>query len=134
MKRATLFILVLLVAGWGMVFSGVRLGQFRVDSENNDLIVSWQAEFEDGIKHYSVRRLTRLDHDFVEIAKVSAQGANRLYVYRDDDIYKSAAETVEYSLIAVGTDGVETNLGRRQIAYTPTAVRRTWGSIKAMFQ
>ena len=134
MKRSILFILILLVAGWGMFFSSVRLGQFRIDAENSDLIVSWQTEVEDGIKEYSVRRLTRLNQDFVEIARVPAQGANKLYVYRDDDIYKTAAETVEYALIAIDADGVETNLGRRQIAYTPTAVRRTWGSIKAMFQ
>jgi hypothetical protein len=125
--------LLVALAGWSM-FSSVRLSMFTVDAENSDLIVVWQAQVEEDVQHYTVKRLTRLDHDFVEIARVTALGANKPYVYRDDEIYKTAAETVEYELVAVGSDGSEISLGRRQVAYTPTAVRRTWGSIKAMFQ
>jgi hypothetical protein len=134
-KRSILIALVLAVGGWGVLSSSVRLSLFAVDAENSDLIVKWQANVEEEIAHYVIKRLTRLDHDFVEIATIPAQGANKLYVFRDDKIYKTAAETVEYELVAVSADGrIEISLGRRQTAYTPTAVRRTWGSIKAMFQ
>ncbi|MEX0747698.1 MAG: hypothetical protein WD275_06835 [Rhodothermales bacterium] len=134
-RGSILIALVVAVAGWGMLFSSVRLSMFTVDAENSDLIIKWQANVEEEVAHYQVKRLTRLDNDFVEIAKIPAQGANKLYVFRDDKIYKTAAETVEYELVAVSADGrTEISLGRRQTAYTPTAVRRTWGSIKAMFQ
>ncbi|MEX1055078.1 MAG: hypothetical protein WED81_03550 [Rhodothermales bacterium] len=134
-RGSILIALVVAVAGWGMLFSSVRLSMFTVDAENSDLIIKWQANVEEEVAQYQVKRLTRLDNDFVEIAKIPAQGANKLYVFRDDKIYKTAAETVEYELVAVSADGrTEISLGRRQTAYTPTAVRRTWGIIKAMFQ
>ena len=133
-RGSILIALVVAVAGWGMLSSSVRLSMFVVDSENSDLLVKWQANVEEDVAHYLIKRLTRLDNDFVEIEKMPAQGVNKLYVYRDDKIYKTAAETVEYALFAVDPDGGELSLGTRQTAYTPTAVRRTWGSIKAMFQ
>ena len=123
-------------AGWGMLsFRAVLHENMQISAENSDLVVTWRASVEEDLSHYILKRRTRLDYVPLEIAQIRAHGPNKLYTYRDSGIYKTAEETVEYELVAVASDGrTELSVAKLQTAYTPTAVRRTWGSIKAMFQ
>ncbi|MDX1546474.1 MAG: hypothetical protein R3247_05780, partial [Rhodothermales bacterium] len=56
------------------------------------------------------------------------------YRFVDDQVYKSAAEELDYRLDAVFSNGLRQQVASKKLNYTPTAIRRTWGSIKAMFQ
>ena len=134
MKRSTVILLALAVAGWMFVSNDVRLDSYNYTIENNQPVVRWVALEETNLKHYEVHRKTRFNDRFEKIAEVSAKGPGKPYAYRDEQVYKYAAETVEYELFSVSTSGVHKSHGVLSVNYTPTAVRRTWGSIKAMFQ
>jgi hypothetical protein len=56
------------------------------------------------------------------------------YSFRDDQVYKSAADQLDYRLEVVYENGLREVLVTKSLNYTTTAIRRTWGSIKAMFQ
>jgi hypothetical protein len=141
MKRTVfLMALAVLLCGAGLWRYGVQLtpGSFKVDNENNDLIISWQADREEGLQGYDIQRKTAFSSGFRSVLEgqglISAHGTGKPYRYRDSQIYKTGSEQVEYTLEAVYQDGVRERLQTRSVNYTPTAIRRTWGSIKAMFQ
>lgn len=137
MKRSsfTLLLLVPLVAGW-VLWGDAQVTLFEIQREGNDLVVIWQAELEDGVRQYELNRLTPYsDGGFVMIKSVPAHGVGKQYRYRDNQVYKNAADQVAYRLDVVFQDGSRTvGVKLESVNYTPTAVRRTWGSIKAMFQ
>lgn len=135
MRRLPLYILlVLLLAGAGTMAYEVRLNYFKVERENNDFVLTWQAEKEEDVRHYELHRKTSFAADFALVQRLTAHGAQKEYRFVDDQVYKSAAEELDYRLDAVFSNGLRQQVASKKLNYTPTAIRRTWGSIKAMFQ
>lgn len=137
MKRLALHAcLLMLLAGAGMASSGVRLSFFKAEKQESDIVISWQSAEEAGLAWYALERRSALSRDeWVFVAdRVTPRGAAKPYTYRDGAVYKSATEQVDYRLWAVYADGTRQEFGPIHVNYTPTSVRRTWGSIKAMFQ
>ena len=129
-------LLVLFLTAFTLEQSGtVQISYFRITEEGNDILVSWQAREESDVKEYELYRMTRLtNNQFVKIQSIPPHGIDKAYLYRDDQVFKSTSELVDYRLEVVYLDGVREQLARDQVNYTSTAIRRTWGSIKAMFQ
>jgi hypothetical protein len=125
---------ILLAAPFWLAASTIVLSRFEARTEGSDVIVSWQASVETGVRTYVLERKTRYDVQFVELTRLQAKGANQLHEFRDTRIYKAVGELVEYRLRVVYDDQSFVLVDPISVDYTPTAVRRTWGSIKAMFQ
>lgn len=136
MKRAGSLIAVLLLTTGATVFmAGARLSFFSMNPAENGFVISWRAEVEDGVAAYELFRKTpNTVGQAVLVTHVNARGHNVLYSYTDNAVYKAASEQVTYTLEAVLSDGSRQMLRQESRNYTSTAVRRTWGSIKAMFQ
>lgn len=134
MKRISILIaLVLMLTAANM--ASVKLSYFEVNREQNNFVVTWLAELEEDVRSYELYRKTAYVQDFARIAEINQpHGAGKEYIYKDDQVYKVGSELVDYRLEVVFTDGSRQTLAQRNVNYTPTAVRRTWGSIKAMFQ
>lgn len=131
--RVSLFFLaaVFLVAS---SFLSVRLRYFNTEYDKGVITVTWEAEVEADVGTYELYRKSGQADDFSKIADISVHGVNTPYRVRDDKIYKSPAATVDYRLEAVLTNGLRQRIAERKVNYTPTAIPRSWGSIKAMFQ
>ena len=136
MKRHILtFTAFLLLTAFTVSSGTVQISYFRITEEGNNLVIGWQAREESDVKEYELYRMTRLtNNQFVKVQSIPPHGPNKAYIYRDDQVFKSSSELVDYRLEVVYTDGVREQLARDQVNYTSTAIRRTWGSIKAMFQ
>ena len=127
-----LSLFVLTAAGWG---NGVKLAFFEITPEGRNLAVKWQMEEELDIREYALTRKTPYSNEqFVEVQLFQPHGPGVPYEYLDDQVYKSASDLVDYRLEAVYTSGLREVVVTKSVNYTSTAVRRTWGSIKAMFQ
>ena len=113
-----------------------RLSFFQIQEDRQDFIVTWQAEVEQQVRAYELMRRTQFTNgQFVQVKQALAHGINKPYTLRDDQVYKnSSAEQVDYQLEVIYENGVRQILATRSVNYTPTTARRTWGSIKAMFQ
>ena len=100
--------------------------------------LEWRVNNDVQAESYIVKRKMVRDTDFVEIAKMNSNklDGNSRYSYSDRHIFKSTAESepITYMLYYVDSNGSVKALAQTDINYTSTAVRRTWGSIKAMFQ
>lgn len=113
----------------------VQLTYFKVEKESNDLLVSWEADIEQEVREYEVQRMTRFTNNrFLKVKTIVPHGTAKPYLFRDDQVFKVGDEQVDYRLEVIYTNGVREQLARQSVNYTSTAIRRTWGSIKAMFQ
>jgi hypothetical protein len=133
MYRLLTSILLLFVFLVGTVLANVVFSRFDARTDGNDIVVSWQASVESDIAEYVIERKTQFDAQFVEMARLRPHGTNTLYTYRDERVFKVQAEQVSYRLRIINADNSFVVTDAITIDYTPTAVRRTWGSIKAMF-
>ncbi len=134
MIRVASSILFLLVFVVGVVLAGVVFSRFDARTEGSDIVVSWEASVETDVGEYVLERRTIFDSQFLEMARLKAHGPNIPYTYRDERVFKVQAEQVSYRLRMIdGQGSLVAVTDPITVDYTPTAVRRTWGSIKAMF-
>lgn len=133
MNRLLTSISLLLVFLVGTAVANVVFSRFEARTEGNDIVVSWEASVETDVREYVLERKTLFDAQFVEMARFQPHGTNAVYTYRDERVFKVQSEQVSYRLRIVNTDNSFVVTDAITIDYTPTAVRRTWGSIKAMF-
>jgi len=116
-------------------FKSVQLRYFNTENDAGDILVTWEAEQEADVKTYELFRKPAYGDELVRVAQIPAHGENEQYFVRDDKIYKSSTFAyVDYRLEAVLNSGVRMKVVERQVNYTSTAIRRSWGSIKAMFR
>ena len=136
LARKSLIAALFVVLCGATMFSGrVRISTFSIQEEGRDFVISWQSEIEEDVRQYEIMRKTPYSNDqFVRVKEVLAHGINKAYLYRDTQVFKSGSDKVDYQLEAVYSDGVREVVKSQSLNYTTTAVRRTWGSLKAMFQ
>ena len=134
MKPLSLLIGLVLLTGAGLWSSNVKLNYFNVERQGNQFMVTWKAELEQDVRTYELYRKTSYAATFSAIHTMNAHGVGKEYQFKDDQVYKSASEQVDYRLEVVFTNGLRQQIAEKKVNYTPTAIRRTWGSIKAMFQ
>lgn len=117
----------------------VLLKSWAVEEDDAALLVRWEMNSESGVRGYRLLRKTasNVGGGFVSVGGnglIPAQGIGHVYEVRDAQLFKEAAEAVTYRIEAQLTDGRVQLLKDIDATYTSTALRRTWGSIKAMFQ
>lgn len=133
-RLAYIFLFSLAVAGnvWAQ---SPALSRFEARAQGSDIDVFWESANESNLKEYVLERKTRFDVDYKPVRTFSPHGPNRLYQFRDSNVYKdSSSEQVRYRLRMIREDGSFELASSISVNYFPTAIRRTWGSIKAMFQ
>ena len=116
-----------------VAFGGAILNYFEVKSQGDNVQVEWQTGTESNINHYSIQRRTP-QTSFVEIATIQPKGSNSLYTYVDQSIYKTNDVIFIYQLKIVDSDMQATYSIERSASPNISGIKRTWGSIKAMFR
>jgi hypothetical protein len=109
------------------------------DPTKNEIQLTWIVQEQPGVMHYTVKRKMIRDSEFVLVNTVQPKPGlsnPKEYVYIDKNVFRnqSNAEPVLYHLYVNYTNGDKTRIGETEVNYSSTAIRRTWGSIKAMFQ
>jgi hypothetical protein len=132
MKYLTIKIF-LILAFVSVAFGGAILNYFEVKSQGDNVQVEWQTGTESNINHYSIQRRTP-QTSFVEIATLQPKGSNSLYTYVDQSIYKTNDVIFIYQLKIVDSDMQATYSVERSASPNISGIKRTWGSIKAMFR
>ena len=133
--RLSLFILAgFLALGFVGNSQDALLDYFTIEESGNDFIVTWETVRESDIKRFELQRKTPYTNDeFVMVSEPDPHGIERQYLVRDTQVFKNGGELIDYRLQVVLADGSRQVLATKTVNYTPTAIRRTWGSIKAMF-
>lgn len=126
-----------------MAMTSVLTVEFKVQESPaalNEIVATWKVSTLDDIREFELSRKMN-SSDWVVVHKVQVTDAmvasgKKDFEYIDRDVYKSGANQAiaEYRLKVSGRNNVTLGVYDAQVSYTTSAVRRTWGSIKSMFQ
>lgn len=118
-----------------LVISGfqVQLSSFIAVYQGADIRLEWKVSNESEVSNYEIFRKKDSDASYSRLAEV-AQTNQGNYVWVDDHLYKEGEglENISYRLSANTASGPR--FFYTNIQHSPTAVQRSWGSIKSMFR
>jgi hypothetical protein len=130
--KLKLITIILLFTCAAAVFAGAYLEQFSASSNGDDIKLEWKTGEESGVKNYVIERSQISYDNFTEIATVKPQGSNSFYSYTDKSAYKATDLIFKYRLKIVAS---EVSYSKTiSVSQNISGVKRTWGSIKAMFR
>jgi hypothetical protein len=132
MKSAIMRILLVLSFA-STVFAGATLYYFNARSENDNIKLEWKTQDEINLKHFVIERKNP-NGPFVELATLQPKGENSYYYYIDESAYKTTDLVFIYRLKIVENDNKVSLSSEVTVSHSISGVKRTWGSIKAMFR
>jgi hypothetical protein len=133
MKQITgILVIFLLVAG--SAFSGAFLDFFNGRSDGDNIVLEWKTRSESNLQRYEIQRKAGSSGEFVTLATVPPKGSNSLYTYVDRSAYKDTESVYVYRLKILETSGPSSYSNEITVSHSVSSVKRTWGSIKAMFR
>lgn len=111
------------------------LQYFQAIPEGHEIRLDWEVNNENGINRFEVYRKLEGEASFARIATVSPNGLMR-YSYLDTDMFRNdqanPQKTIQYKLSILGSGGETAHYAT--VSFNPSAVQRSWGSIKSMFR
>ncbi|GIK61474.1 MAG: hypothetical protein DAHOPDDO_02220 [Ignavibacteriaceae bacterium] len=115
------------------VFAGTFLEYFHGRSEGDDIRLEWKTKEEVNLQNFKIERKTP-QSSFTEIETIQPKGSNSYYSYLDQTTYKTTDMIFVYRLKIVDTNGQASYSNEVTVSHNVSGVKRTWGSIKAMFR
>jgi hypothetical protein len=129
-RFSRIFIILLIATA---VFAGTFLEYFQGRSEGEDIRLEWKTREEVNLQHFKIERKTP-QSPFVEITTIQPKGSNSYYSYLDQSTYKTTDMIFIYRLKIVDINGQASYSNEVSVSHNVSGVKRTWGSIKAMFR
>ena len=132
MKKVLLGLFVILFVT--TLFAGAMLRDFRAHSEGENIKVEWETGDESNVQSFVVERSSS-QSDFTEISSpILPKGSNSYYSFLDESLFKNTDYVFQYRLKIVDVDGTVSHSAVISVAPKISGLKRTWGSIKAMFR
>jgi hypothetical protein len=118
-----------------IVLTGFRfqLQSFTATYQGADIRLDWKISEESTVVDFEISRKKDGDASYYRLAGIPASGSGN-YSWTDDNLYKDgeATENISYRLTINTSSGPKYFYS--SIQHSPTAVQRSWGSIKSMFR
>lgn len=130
MKTSSIIITLLLIA---TVYAGAFIDYFHARSEGDDVRLEWKTSDETNLQKFVIERRTP-QSSYLEVATITPTGNNSFYSYLDQNTYKTTDIVFIYRLKIVDNDGTVSYFNETTVSHSLSGVKRTWGSIKAMFR
>lgn len=131
MSRQFLACLVLLGSGVLLAY-GASITSFQATYDDTDVVVEWEVNSEGGVQEYALFRKANNEPSFSKLASLEPSN-QRAYQYVDQNSYRGlGGAPFTYRLLvrtAAGQQAFHTVLNQ-----TPSALERSWGTIKSMFR
>jgi len=111
----------------------IRDGSLEARSDGNDITIQWGTTEESLVQEFVIERQGGTEPDFVAIGSVPPKGSNSFYEFVDQTAFKTTTSVYQYRIKIVAADGI-TYSKVISVAHNVSSVKRTWGSLKAMFR
>ena len=130
----------LLLVLWSAVVTlAATLTLFTAVYDGANVRVEWEVNSETGVTGFELARKSASDANYTMVSTAIPTGQRR-YQYTDTNVYRSTAGATTtagsgpytYRLTVRGAGGDQSYL--TILAGTPSAVQRSWGTIKSMFR
>jgi hypothetical protein len=125
-----LFSMLLIVTA---VYAGAFLDYFHGRSEGEDVRLEWKTAEEANLQNFIIERKS-VQSQYIELAVIEPKGSNSFYTFLDESAYKPEEFVFVYRLKILDNDGSTSYSSEVTVSHSVSGVKRTWGSIKAMFR
>jgi hypothetical protein len=125
-------------------FQSAAVNSFRAElnpANRSEVSVVWTVSQGESIAGFRIQRSLRNEQNYdvihaVQVNPGELSSAPKEFRYIDRSVFKpgEAGDAVFYKLLIDYSNGAVEEKGPVSVNYTSTAIRRTWGSIKSMFQ
>lgn len=129
------FVILIILLPFVVIEAGATIPEngFTAYSFNGDISIHWQTASESNVRYFVIERRTQYS-DYMEIATLNPE-TDRYYEYTDKNVFKSNDNIYFYRIKIVDKDGNVSYTNEISVLHsTATSVKRTWGSIKALFR
>ncbi len=117
-----------------VIFAGAFIQFFHATSNGDNIVLTWQTGDELNVKEFIVLRGPDKDH-LSKIAEIPAKGSNSEYQFVDENAYKIEGSFYAYGLVILDENGSRSEPMYAFVTHNGvSSVKRTWGSIKALFR
>lgn len=113
--------------------AGAFIEYFHARVEGENVKLEWKTGEEVNLKHFVIERRTQ-QSSYVDLAAITPKGSNSFYSYIDESVYKTSSFIFTYRLRIVDNDSKISYSSEVSVSPSISGVKRTWGSIKAMFR
>lgn len=132
--KSILFILLVCLVHTAARADIIRPGTLQARSDGSSVILSWVTDDETNVARFEIERRGGTSGEFGYIATVAAKGPS-LYEFVDHSAYKVTSTLYQYRIKIIFSDNTPPMyIGPVTVNHTVSGVKRTWGSIKAMFR
>lgn len=112
----------------------IREGTLQARSDGSNVTIQWGTTDESNIREFAVERRSGTVGEFTVIAVIGKKGTNSFYEYIDRSAFKSTGTIYQYRIKSVSVSGTAEYSTVLTISHNVSSVKRTWGSLKAMFR
>jgi hypothetical protein len=130
--KPSLIILLFLASTFALA-DVIQPGNLQARSDNSSVTLTWKTEDETNVVNFEVERRVGTSGEFGYIASVGPKGPS-WYEFVDHSSYKGTGTLYQYRIKVVFSDNSFEYAGPVTVTHSVSGVRRTWGSIKAMFR
>jgi hypothetical protein len=118
------------------VFAGaIKEGSLTASSDGSMITLRWVSEDETGVQNFTIERKAGVSGAFMLLTEVQPRGNNSSYQFVDDTAFRVLGESIyKYQIKVQFASGAIAVYGPITVSHRTSDVRRTWGSIKAMFR
>ncbi len=131
MKHVFIFLIILTTL---TLASTIREGTIQARSDGSNVTIQWGTNDETSIKEFEVLRRDGNVGEFISISVVSKKGSNSFYEYIDKSAFKTTGTIYQYQIKVVLISGGYEESNIITVSHNVSSVKRTWGSLKAMFR
>jgi hypothetical protein len=116
----------------------IQANSLRAQDEGNGVVLRWTSADETGVAGYFVERKAGGSGTFIPLVSqaVEVRGNNQNYLFEDETAFRTTGTFYQYRLTPINSAGQAVgspyyvSIDHNNVS----SVRRTWGSIKAMFR
>ncbi len=131
--KKTVFQLLLILSIIGTSLAGAFIEYFHARADGENVKLEWKTAEESNLKNFVIERKTQ-QSSYIDLTTIPAKGNNSFYSYIDESVYKSSSYIFTYRLRIVDLDQKISYSSEISVSPSISGVKRTWGSIKAMFR
>ncbi len=132
--KGKIILLFLILIIFSTAFAAAYIYDVSGRSESGDVKIHWRTQQETNLNHFAVERKSGTQGSYVEIGTMNPKGDNSIYEFTDRSAYKTNDIFFIYRIKIVDEN--------KQVSYSEeipihpviSGVKRTWGSIKALFR
>ena len=116
------------------VAGSILEGSIVVRSDGNNVTIQWGSADESNVREFVIERRSSDVEDFTQLAILPPKGSNSFYEYIDQSAFKTTASLYHYRIRTDLKNGTSIYSDEKTVSLNVSSVKRTWGSLKAMFR